>query len=130
MWFEKMVFRGAGRGNRTRAITGDDHVYTDAAPIGIFQTDADNRYVYTNARWSEITGVTADEAVGRDWSMLKPMILNVLMEHFSTGQPVMLAGPEKEAGADKEEDELSTLWQNQYFFDSLKKITRQLSNVA
>lgn len=29
-----------------------------------------------------------------------------------------------------EEDELSTLWRNQYFFDSLKKITRQLRNVA
>jgi len=29
-----------------------------------------------------------------------------------------------------EEDELPTLWRNQYFFDSLKKITRQLRNVA
>lgn len=43
---------------------------TDAAPIGIFQTDADNRYVYTNARWSEITGISADEAVGRDWDSI------------------------------------------------------------
>ncbi len=43
---------------------------TDAAPIGIFQTDADNRYVYTNERWSEITGLTADEAVGRDWDSI------------------------------------------------------------
>lgn len=43
---------------------------TDAAPIGIFQTDADNRYVYTNARWSEITGITAAEAVGRDWDSI------------------------------------------------------------
>lgn len=29
-----------------------------------------------------------------------------------------------------EEDELPTLWRNQYFFDSLKKITRQLRNGA
>jgi hypothetical protein len=29
-----------------------------------------------------------------------------------------------------EEDELPTLWRNQYFFDSLKKVTRQLRNVA
>lgn len=43
---------------------------TDAAPIGIFQTDADNRYVYTNARWSEITGITADEALGRAWDSI------------------------------------------------------------
>ncbi|RFF28832.1 GGDEF domain-containing response regulator [Wenzhouxiangella sp. 15181] len=43
---------------------------TDAAPIGIFQTDANNRYVYTNARWSEITGISADEAFGRDWDSI------------------------------------------------------------
>ncbi len=43
---------------------------TDAAPIGIFQTDADNRYVYTNARWSEITGLSADEAIGREWDSI------------------------------------------------------------
>ena len=30
---------------------------TETAPIGIFQTDAHNRYVYTNARWTEITGI-------------------------------------------------------------------------
>jgi hypothetical protein len=29
-----------------------------------------------------------------------------------------------------EQDELPTLWRNQYFFDSLKKVTRQLGNVA
>ena len=33
---------------------------TDAAPVGIFQTDAQNRYVYTNPRWSQITGVAAE----------------------------------------------------------------------
>ena len=43
---------------------------TDAAPIGIFQTDADNRYVYTNAHWSEITGITPEEAVGRAWDSI------------------------------------------------------------
>jgi PAS domain S-box-containing protein len=44
-----------------------------AAPIGIFQTDAANRYVYTNPRWTEITGITAKEATGRQWdSMVGP----------------------------------------------------------
>ena len=38
---------------------------TETAPIGIFQTDAQNRYVYTNARWSEITGIPTAEAEGR-----------------------------------------------------------------
>ena len=40
---------------------------TDAAPIGIFQTDAEGRYVYTNPRWSEITGIPRDEATGQQW---------------------------------------------------------------
>jgi PAS domain S-box-containing protein len=42
----------------------------DAAPIGIFQTDADNRYVYTNPRWSEITGVSSEAALGRGWDTI------------------------------------------------------------
>jgi two-component system sensor histidine kinase/response regulator len=42
----------------------------DAAPIGIFQTDSQNRYVYTNPRWTEITGLTADEASGRRWDTI------------------------------------------------------------
>ncbi len=42
----------------------------DAAPIGIFRTDARNRYVYTNPRWSEITGIPAAEAAGRDWDTI------------------------------------------------------------
>jgi two-component system, sensor histidine kinase and response regulator len=44
-----------------------DHLrlLTDVAPIGIFQTDADNRYVYTNPRWSALTGIAAETAKGR-----------------------------------------------------------------
>ena len=40
---------------------------TEAAPIGIFQTDADNKYVYTNPQWSRITGVSAEAAAGLAW---------------------------------------------------------------
>ena len=43
---------------------------TEFAPVGIFQTDAENRYVYTNPRWSEITGMSAQEALGRDWETI------------------------------------------------------------
>ncbi len=43
---------------------------TDAAPIGIFQTDRENRYIYTNPRWSEITGISADQANGRNWDSI------------------------------------------------------------
>jgi PAS domain S-box-containing protein len=43
---------------------------TETAPIGIFQTDAQNRYIYTNARWSTITGISAAEAVGQPWHVM------------------------------------------------------------
>jgi Fe-S cluster biogenesis protein NfuA len=41
-----------------------------------------------------------------DWAMLKPMILAGLMEHFSTGQPVMLE-PEKTEISSEEDDEVT-----------------------
>jgi PAS domain S-box-containing protein len=43
---------------------------TDTAPVAIFQTDADNRYVYTNPCWSEITGVPAAIASGQPWDII------------------------------------------------------------
>ena len=46
------------------------NLLTDAAPIGIFQTDEHNRYVYTNPKWSEISGVAAEDAVGRRWDII------------------------------------------------------------
>jgi PAS domain S-box-containing protein len=43
---------------------------TETAPIGIFQTDAQNCYSYTNARWAEITGVTSAAALGAEWHVM------------------------------------------------------------
>jgi PAS domain S-box-containing protein len=40
---------------------------TEIAPVGIFLTDAEQRCVYVNGRWSEITGLPAIEAIGLDW---------------------------------------------------------------
>ncbi len=36
--------------------------------------------------------ISVSKAEDTDWAMLKPMVLAVLMEHFSTGQPVIRAG--------------------------------------
>jgi two-component system sensor histidine kinase/response regulator len=43
---------------------------TEAAPIGIFQLDANDHYSYTNARWTEITGVPSDDAMGAEWHVM------------------------------------------------------------
>jgi PAS domain S-box-containing protein len=45
-------------------------ILTDVAPVGIFRTDADNKYIYTNARWSEISGISAEDAQGRVWDTI------------------------------------------------------------
>jgi PAS domain S-box-containing protein len=49
--------------------TSDDQLrlLTDAAPVGIFQTDRWGRYVYTNPRWSQLTGISAGDAIGQPW---------------------------------------------------------------
>ena len=66
--FAKLFLRArqlAARARDVQASADQLRTLTEAAPIGIFQTDADNRYVYTNPRWTEICGVTAAEAAGR-----------------------------------------------------------------
>lgn len=46
--------------------------------------------------------VSVSKADDTDWEMLKPMVLAALMEHFSTGQPVVL---EEETGDSSEDDD-------------------------
>jgi two-component system, cell cycle sensor histidine kinase and response regulator CckA len=60
----------AARAREVQAYADQLRLLTDAAPIGIFQTDPAGRYVYTNPRWSELTGIPAAEAVGQDWDAL------------------------------------------------------------
>ena len=38
------------------------------APLGIFQTDAEGQCTYVNGRWCMITGLSAQEATGPNWS--------------------------------------------------------------
>jgi len=60
----------ATRAREVQASADQLRLLTDAAPIGIFQTDVQNRYVYTNPRWSEITGIPFEEAAGQEWSSI------------------------------------------------------------
>jgi two-component system, sensor histidine kinase and response regulator len=63
----------AAQAREVQASADRLRLLTDAAPVGIFSTDAQNHYVYTNPRWTEITGISADEAVGRPWdSIISP----------------------------------------------------------
>jgi PAS domain S-box-containing protein len=60
----------ATRARAVQASADQLRLLTDAAPIGIFQTDSENRYVYTNPRWSEITAIPPQEAAGRAWETI------------------------------------------------------------
>jgi PAS domain S-box-containing protein len=51
---------------REAQISADElRLLTDVAPIGIFRTDIDNRYVYLNPRWCQITGIPLQDALGQ-----------------------------------------------------------------
>ncbi len=71
--FANLYLKAEGLATQARQVqTSADQLrlLTDAAPIGIFQTDAENRFVYTNPRWSEISGIAADEAAGLSWNTI------------------------------------------------------------
>jgi PAS domain S-box-containing protein len=71
--FANLFLKADGLATQAREVqTSADQLrlLTDAAPIGIFQTDTENRYVYTNPRWSEITGISAEAAAGRAWETI------------------------------------------------------------
>ena len=51
---------GAGLEERFRAMT-------DAAPVGIFMTDADGGCTYANAAWLQLYGLRAEQALGQGW---------------------------------------------------------------
>ncbi|MCB1652134.1 MAG: NifU family protein [Alphaproteobacteria bacterium] len=42
-----------------------------------------------------------------DWSMLKPMVLGVLMEHLSTGQPIINASAKTTQDDNEQDDEIT-----------------------
>ena len=43
------------------------HILTEISPVGIFRTDATGYTTYVNPRWSEISGLPFEKAVGNGW---------------------------------------------------------------
>jgi diguanylate cyclase (GGDEF)-like protein/PAS domain S-box-containing protein len=60
----------AAQAREVQATADQLRLLTDAAPIGIFQTDAQNVYSYTNPRWTELTGITPEMAAGQPWDFI------------------------------------------------------------
>jgi two-component system sensor histidine kinase/response regulator len=71
--FANIYLKAESLASQARAVqTSADQwrLLSDAAPIGIFQTDTKNHYVYTNPRWSEITGLPPERAAGLPWDAI------------------------------------------------------------
>jgi PAS domain S-box-containing protein len=71
--FANLFLRAAGLAEQAREVQASAdqlRLLTEAAPIGIFQTDADNRYTYTNPRWGEVTGHEPGTAIGEPWDVI------------------------------------------------------------
>lgn len=50
-----------------RAMASLFRQLSDTAPLGIFLTDSFGDVRYTNASWTELTGLTAEESLGKGW---------------------------------------------------------------
>lgn len=51
--------------------------------------------------------VTVTKLPDRDWDTLKPMILSAIMDHFTSGQPVIAPGPDGGLEGASEDDEIT-----------------------
>ena len=56
----------AARAETVQASAEEFKLLVEVVPVGVFRTDAQDRLVYTNPRWSELTGIPATDAVGQD----------------------------------------------------------------
>ncbi|MDX6318786.1 MAG: hypothetical protein QOD35_2186 [Nocardioidaceae bacterium] len=81
----------AAEAEKVQASADQLRLLTESAPIGIFQTDVENRYIYTNPRWAEITGVESDLAQGQKWDVIldeeqRPLLATRISEESARGQ--------------------------------------------
>ncbi len=61
----------AARENERRVLCKTNERYralTELAPVGLFRTDADGRYLYVNDRWRQITGLANGDSLGESWA--------------------------------------------------------------
>ena len=57
----------------------------DQAPLGIYETDAEGRCIYTNRRWTAMSGLSATESLGHGWAkVLHPEDRAAVFEGWQT----------------------------------------------
>jgi PAS domain S-box-containing protein len=67
-----IIARGASQRQKTeaalRASQERFETLCEQAPVGIYSTDAQGLAVYTNSRWSQMSGLSAAESLGHGWA--------------------------------------------------------------
>jgi PAS domain S-box-containing protein len=63
----KTIFRRQKAQEELRASEKRFEILCEQAPIGIYETDAQGQCVYANHWWSELSGLSLTESLGRGW---------------------------------------------------------------
>ncbi|HET7690604.1 MAG TPA: response regulator [Nocardioidaceae bacterium] len=58
----------ASHAEAVQASADEFKMLVEAVPVGIFRADVHGRLLYTNPRWSELTGISAELALGQRWN--------------------------------------------------------------
>lgn len=58
-----------GREQELRASEKRFETLCEQAPVGIYETDAEGRCVYTNRKWSAMSGLSASDSLGYGWKV-------------------------------------------------------------
>lgn len=67
--FGTFLFLRIGQGINRRLQQSEQRLsgIVNTSPVGVFETDATGNCLFVNGRWSEITGISAEEAKGSGW---------------------------------------------------------------
>ena len=56
-------------------------------PIGVFQIDGDDKYIFVNPAWESITGCSMTKALGTDWwTVIHPEDQNMVFNHWTQAE--------------------------------------------
>lgn len=67
-FISRNVFRRQKAEEELEASEKRFEILCEQAPVGIYETDAGGMCIYTNRRWSEISGLSANESLGHGWT--------------------------------------------------------------
>lgn len=97
---------------------------TDIAPVGFYETDAQGNNVYSNARWCEVTGMSAEDSSGDGWiKAIHPEDRALVFERWAASTRDQVPFRSEHRILDAQGNERWTLVQSQALQDASGEIT-------